>query len=165
MANGMTMTILNERGNDPKLQQQGTINLFNLNAQTVGGDLDVSVLARNMGLGDDKAGGAKAGLDFGGDDGSEEEGEGLFDGAGDEKQENALDTGIIINFDDIEEIMVSKKHKKLETAERNVKIEIKQDELKEYMKKMVKMPETEKKKKDTIKVHMIDIRDAMEYLQ
>jgi hypothetical protein len=117
-----------------------------------------------MGLGGDEKGN-KAGMDFGGEDGSEEEGEGLFDGAGDEKQENALDTGIIINFDDIEEIMVTKKHKKLESAERNVKIVIKQEELKEYMKKMIKMPETEKKKKDTIKIHMIDIRDAVEYLQ
>jgi len=36
--------------------------------------------------------------------------------------------------------------------------------MKEYMKKMVRMPESEKKKKDKIKCHLIDIRDSIEYL-
>ena len=61
-------------------------------------------------------------------------------------------------------IDVKKFDKKVEDKERQVKIDYKDLEMREYMKKMIKLPEDEKKKKDKIKVHMIDIRDAIEYL-
>jgi len=84
---------------------------------------------------------------------------------GGDVQEDILDTGIIIDKEEIEEFVVTIKHKKVEDSERSVKIEFKDLEMKEYMKKMIKMPENEKKKKDKIKIHMMDIRDSMEYLQ
>jgi len=103
---------------------------------------------------------------IGNDDDSEEEHEGMIGaGAADGATENVLDTGIIIDSEYIEEIVVTKKDKKVEDFIRKRSIDFKEQEMREYMRKIIKMTESDKKNKDKIKVHMMDIRDSMEYLQ
>jgi len=59
-------------------------------------------------------------------------------------------------------MIITAKDKKKEEKQRAIQLEMKEEELKAYLRKINQ--ESEKKNKDTIKCHMLDIRDEIEYL-
>ena len=77
-----------------------------------------------------------------------------------------METGIIIHEDNphgLDDLTVLAPHKKRENKLRKQILEEKEELLKAYFVKLNTL--TEKKQKDTIKCHMMDIRDEIDYIQ
>jgi hypothetical protein len=168
MVNGMQMNALNEYGNNPDNLRQGTVvnyNLFSDIEKTHQDKEALSYIALNAqkNAGGDQENKERNEFESSRSSNSEEDLEAIL-GEFKQGQDDIMETGIIIDKEQIEVIEVKKVDKKVEDKERQMKIDFKDLEMREYMKKMIKLPEDEKKKKDKIKVHMIDIRDHIEYL-
>ena len=160
MSNGTSMNILNAAGNDPSKQAQGTVNIFKyLEGRDSNEAENLSVLVGG------KKGPAGGGGGFG-DNSDDNDSEDDMIGDAPAEAEDIMETGIIIHDDNphgLDDLTVLAPHKKRENKRRKEQVDMKEEELKAYFIKLNTL--TEKKQKDTIKCHMMDIRDEIDYIK
>ena len=155
---GMVVNQLAKGSSNPAKRKQGTINLFKARE---GAEEDNSINLSGGG-GSQKGDDEDKKFDLGNAENSFDI-EDILNGE-DEAEQNDLDSGIIINTDEIEEIDVSLKDKEKEQKVREAKIEVKKNIIKALMKKIKACPPEKKHDKIKLQIEMMSVTETMENL-